>query len=97
MARRNLAAGGAAPAIPTSSDEIWRAECRICGAVEELTDREAAHGAALEHMADTGHVGDLTVSGHFEVWRADASDRSSFRPHRMTIGIGLCPDGSFAA
>lgn len=59
-------------------------------------DREAAHLAVLQHIADSGHTGETMVSGHFEVWRSAVDDRVSVRAHRLTITIGVCADGTYA-
>ena len=80
----------------TDGDEIWRAECRECGRRTEHPDRESAHLAALEHIADSGHFGETAVSAQFRVWRCDLDDRLAARPHRLDITISVRPDGQYA-
>jgi hypothetical protein len=83
--------------VPTASDETWCAECRECGTTLRCADREAARLAALEHMTETGHVGEVCLSARFAVWRCDSEDREAFRAHHMTISIGLRAEGADSA
>jgi hypothetical protein len=72
----------------------WRWHCSECGVDAYHEERDEAHGAALTHTADTGHLGSVTVSRAWEVWEAPTDGRRAVRPHRLSIAVRVGPAAS---